>query len=422
MSVRILIGDCRDRLRELPDESVQCVVCSPPYFGLRDYKTGAWVGGDPNCEHRPANLRKARRAGRSMLAGSEATNATQLRYAARAACGRCGATRIDQQIGHEESPQAFVAALVEVFREVRRVLRSDGTVWLNLGDSYCSRPNGSIGKESSLEGAFTGHTEFRRVHALRKPGVPVGLKHKDLMGIPWRVALALQDDGWWLRRDIIWHKTNGMPESVDDRCTTAHEYLFHLAKSERYYYDADAIAEATQPDTSARADRGRSPDHKNADGGPGCQTIAVASPSAGRTRRNSFARSTKGSAGDHGQKAQHRPARDDVAYEGRRNKRSVWSLPTAAFADAHFATYPPALVEPCILAGCPRGGVVLDPFGGAGTTGLVAARLGRDCILIELNPENAAMADRRLRAGLAQVEGSPAPAGGAGPLFDVEAA
>jgi DNA modification methylase len=422
MTVRILTGDCRDVLRTLPDESVHLALTSPPYYGLRDYKTAVWSGGDPECQHRPANLRGARDEARPLLAGSLATNAAQLINVAKAPCGLCGATRVDDQVGLEATPAAYVAALVEVFREVRRILRPDGVCLLNLGDSYCSRPNGSIGKESHLEGAYTSHSEFRRAHALRKPGVPQGFKHKDLIGIPWRVALALQDDGWWLRRDIIWHKTNGMPESVHDRCTTAHEYLFHLTKSEAYFWDAGAIAEAVRDETPSRAARGRSGDHKNADGGPGRQTIATVAPSAGGSRRNSFARATKASEGVHGQKAQHRPSRQAVAYEGTRNRRSVWSGPTAAYSEAHFAVMPTWMAETCVLAGCPRGGVVLDPFGGAGTTALAAERLGRDSILIELNEGFAAMADCRIRAALGQVEGECRVDPSDLPLFGEEAA
>jgi len=309
MTVRILQGDCRDVLKTLEDQSVHCVVTSPPYFGLRDY-------GVPG------------------------------------------------QIGLEDSPQAFVAALVALFADVRRVLRNDGTCWLNIGDSYA----GSWGAQSRPQGV-TGQMADRSVISARQIrahprfegktgtiGKEWGLKPKDLCGIPWRVALALQDAGWWLRQDIIWSKPNPMPESVRDRCTKAHEYIFLLAKSERYYFDAKAISEdaETGPHT------------------PSNRALAPGKTDSGYLEDREW------------------------ASDGKRNKRSVWTVTTKAFSEAHFATFPPDLIEPCILAGCPEGGTVLDPFGGAGTTGLVADRHHRDAILIELNPEYAAMAKRRI--------------------------
>ena len=294
MTVTILKGDCRQVLATLPDESVHCVVTSPPYFGLRDY-------------------------------------------------GVAG------QIGLEASPDAFVDELVAVFAEARRVLRPDGTLWLNLGDSYANN------------GKWGGHTGGKHVKALHCSPIGrnkryTGFKPKDLIGIPWLVAFALRADGWYLRRDIIWHKLNPMPESVRDRPSTAHEYLFLLTKELTYYYDADAILEPVSPNTHARLSQVGS---ARANGGS-------------KTNGNIL----------------------PVTY---RNKRSVWPTATEAFSEAHFATFPPALIEPCILAGCPAGGTVLDPFGGAGTTGMVADRLGRNAILIELNPEYADMAERRIR-------------------------
>lgn len=298
MTVRILIGDCRERLRELPDASVHCCVTSPPYFGLRDYG-------------------------------------------------------VDGQIGLEDTPDAFVAELVAVFREVRRVLRDDGTLWCNLGDSYAATTKGAggVGKQHSNAGSVMGDRSWR---------IPVGLKSKDLIGIPWRVAFALQADGWWLRQDIIWHKPNPMPESVTDRCTKSHEYIFLLTKSATYHYDAAAIAEAANTDIQER---------KRANG--------VGSEAQGK-------RSGTGN------------LTANCGVSETRNRRSVWTVATQPFSEAHFATFPPALIEPCILAGCPVGGTVLDPFGGAGTTGLVADRLGRNAILIELNPAYAAMAKSRV--------------------------
>lgn len=327
---QILIGDCLDLLRQMPDTSAHCCITSPPYYFLRDYG-------------------------------------------------------VDGQIGLEESPVEFVARLVEVFREVRRVLRDDGTCWVNMGDSY------------RLD--------------------------KQLTGMPWRLALALQDDGWYLRQDIIWHKPNPMPESTRDRCTKAHEYLFLLSKSRRYYFDAEAIREQANLTGKGNANGfrgGAYPDGATFDNGEGGKRTQVGNSmpvpkgwdtstgegghgsyhrdgAARGSKRNSFARESKYTAGEHGQKAQHRPGREDIEYSQTRNKRSVWTVATQGFKGAHFATYPPELIRPCVLAGSPRGGLVLDPFGGAGTTGLVAMQEGRRSIMCELNPEYAEMARARLR-------------------------
>lgn len=294
MTVDIRIGDCRDLLPAMPDESVHCVVTSPPYFGLRDY-------------------------------------------------GVAG------QIGLEPTPDAFVAEMVEVFGEVRRVLRSDGTLWLNLGDSYANdgKWGGSSGGKhvSALHGAS----------GIGRGKTVTGLKPKDLIGIPWRVAFALRADGWTLRSEIIWAKPNPMPESVTDRPTSAHEKIFLFAKSARYFYDAEAVRE----------------------------------PDGGRPRGNGFVRDCRLSYEGRGDPEQWEPGRG-------RNLRNVWTVATQPFGEAHFATFPPALIEPCIKAGCPVGGTVLDPFGGAGTTGLVADRLGRHAILLELNPAYAEIARRRI--------------------------
>jgi DNA modification methylase len=357
VSVRILQGDCRAVLRTLPDESVHCVVTSPPYFGLRDY-------------------------------------------------GVAG------QIGLEPTPDEFVDALVDVFREVRRVLRADGTVWLNLGDSY-NAYNGGAGPSSSLsKGAQTeARPKLESGYGLRFKG----LKPKDLIGIPWRVAFALQADGWYLRQDIIWAKPNPMPESVRDRCTKSHEYLFLLAKSERYYYDAEAISEPVTDTTIERVSQPTLRDQAGSDRVPGktngpMKAVVRKDQTGhnGRAIQSGFA-----SQASHGGiiKRSGNKARKDatergcpesgvagsVPWEGTtRNKRSVWIVTTKPFSGAHFATFPPDLIEPCVLAGCPAGGTVLDPFGGAGTTGLVADRHGRNAVLIELNPAYAEMARKRI--------------------------
>ncbi len=347
---QILVGDCLELLRAMPDESVHCCITSPPYFGLRDY-------------------------------------------------GMAG------QIGLEQTPAEFVSRLVEVFREVRRVLRDDGTLWVNMGDSYASggRGGGGTFMAERGDGAWKGRSE-----ASGWRSAPQGLKHKDLVGIPWRLAFALQDDGWYLRQDIIWHKPNPMPESVRDRCTKAHEYLFLLSKSPRYYFDREAIAEPLAPASVARLAQPGWEDQQGSARVPGKANGAMKAVGGSRSRRYSFARETKSTAGTHGQKAQHRPDRPDIDYSATRNKRSVWSVPTGGFRGAHFATFPPDLIRPCVLAGAPRDGLILDPFGGAGTTGLVAMQEGRRSVLLELNPEYAAIARTRLAAawleGAAQMD------------------
>jgi DNA modification methylase len=239
------------------------------------------------------------------------------------------------------------------------VLRKDGTLWLNLGDSYAT----GAGKVGDHPGGGSQGDNWQGAMTSPNRMPQPGLKPKDLCGIPWRVAFALQADGWWLRQDIIWAKPNPMPESITDRCTKAHEYLFLLSKSARYYYDAEAIAEeALQP-------------------------IGAIKPIIGsKIDANGF--TTNGHGSSSLGSNQGKPTR---------NKRSVWEIATAPFSEAHFATFPPALIEPCIKAGCPANGTILDPFGGAGTTGLVADRLGRNAILIELSPQYATMAERRLR-------------------------
>ena len=549
MTTRILIGDVRAKLAELPDESVHCVVTSPPYFGLRDYGTASWEGGDPACDHVEKNARNdvsaedlARRAAQSSAGTGDGSKVKPMQF--KGACNKCGAIRADKQIGLEDTPAAFVAVMVEVFREVRRVLRNDGTLWLNLGDSYasawaCNRRS-EIGSGSMEKGK----------RADRPNRLTGGLKEKDLIGIPWRVAFALQqpytapvcvkteidrawlaalmdgegcigirrfdsyreekqqvyqdgfvvyttvtnndvplldrcieitgygraalkqaaentdsrgivsrrdsfgwrldgnkavdvikaaypyliakrkqaciaytldqlnktghgsravpieiqekkrllwdlikrcnqreavdlpgwieepkqtvEPGWYLRSEIIWHKPNPMPESVTDRPTKSHEQIFLLTKSARYHYDATAIAEAFADERM---------------GNPGTYKWKQGEGGVAGGGANSLHKGDGTVAGW-----------NTDGSKTTRNRRSVWTVATQPFSEAHFATFPPALIEPCILAGCPKGGTVLDPFGGAGTTGLVADRHGRDAILIELNPEYAAIAERRIAA------------------------
>ena len=267
--------------------------------------------------------------------------------------------------------------MVELFREVRRVLRDDGTLWLNLGDSYQNAKGQS--------GGFDPKQPARRHLRAARPqdkAIP-DLKPKDLIGIPWRVAFALQADGWYLRQDIIWSKPNPMPESVQDRCTKAHEYIFMLSKSARYFYDIEAVKEpSTYPDDDRKARASES--HKRMPDA----TIAGIRPRSDKQRGHGRRHAGFNDRWDAMERAEK--------CTGMRNKRSVWEVATQPFSEAHFATFPPALIEPCIKAGCPAGGTVLDPFGGAGTTGLVADRLQRNAILIELNPAYAEMARKRL--------------------------
>lgn len=320
----------------LKDKSVQCVVTSPPYYGLRDYGTAKWEGGDSRCDHHHYLGGHGEKS--KMQIGSMGTQTYQYKNI----CGKCGAHRIDNQIGLEQSPEEYVANLVSVFREVWRVLRDDGTVWLNLGDSYATSQSGNktwgngVGTNKHYENGDIG---------LPKRYIPIGIKAKDLIGIPWRVALALQADGWYLRSDIIWHKPNPMPESVTDRPTKSHEYMFLLTKSAQYYYDHEAVKEPSKQPEDNRGERGnrkRFPTDKIAGiRGPGIYPMA--------------------------------------------NKRTVWTIPTSPYKGAHFATFPPALVEPCIKAGSKEGDVILDPFAGSGTTLLVARNLGRSAIGLDLS-------------------------------------
>ncbi len=350
-SFQIIEGDALEQLRELPAESVHCCVTSPPYWGLRDYGTATWEGGDAGCDHKQET--RHQKQGVSSQRKGRANAEEQRNENFRSLCPNCGATRTDSQLGLEPTPELYVANMVEVLREVRRVLRDDGTVWLNLGDSY----NG-VGRGDKANG-------LQVAARATKQRTVTGLKSKDLVGIPWRVAFALQADGWYLRSDIIWSKPNPMPESVTDRPTKAHEYIFLLSKSGRYWYDADAIAEplSTAPNAQARGPKDTPNRGPRDAGNSGLQGTAMG------IRNGTVAT---------------------------RNKRTVWTVTTKPYSEAHFATFPPKLIEPCVLAGCPEGGTVLDPFAGSGTTGMVALRAGRRFIGIELNPEYCEMARCRI--------------------------
>ena len=315
---RIICGDNCEVMRTMPSESIDCCVTSPPYWGLRDYGH-------------------------------------------------------DGQIGLESTPEAYVARMVEVFSEVKRLLKDDGTLWLNLGDSYARQAGSDKTKEadSGIKTGRTGRAKMLFKEGANKP--PEGLKAKDLVGIPWRVAFALQADGWYLRQDIIWHKPNPMPESVTDRCTKSHEYVFLMSKSDRYYYDFDAMQEPAAEASKARMKRGVSDSHKNINGAPGQTAHSMSKP----RKRGSI-----------------------TAVPETRNRRSVWTITTKPYSGAHFAVMPADLVRPCIMAGCREGGVVLDPFSGSGTTAMVARDLNCRYVGIELNPEYVEISLKRLEQGV----------------------
>ena len=432
--VTVLYGDAWALTATLEPTSIDCIITSPPYWGLRDYGTGTWEGGDPTCDH----AERAIRAGRGLAewgavhgysGGHKVGRVPEIQY--RGECGKCGALRRDRQFGLEATPQEYVAKLVDLFRRLRPALKEAGTVWLNLGDSYCGNGGGVTGGRGALDPASDPYKKWLRDWGSLKP--------KDLVGIPWAVAFALRDDGWYLRSDIIWAKPNPMPESVTDRPTKAHEYVFLLAKSERYFFDQEAIRTPCLPTSVQRcaphrADTGLS-DRMGAFKRPGGNPNTL--------------------------------AKENLAPEAGRNIRTVWEISTQPYPEAHFATFPAKLVEPCVMAGtsergvCPecgkpwerivevsggaigrswhdhdddlqvgqraenaaKGGhgytrrstgwrptcscgvdpipaTVLDPFLGSGTTAEVARRLGRDCIGFELNEAYRPLIDKRLAQGV----------------------
>jgi DNA modification methylase len=430
-------GDALTVLKTLPDESVQCCVTSPPYWGLRDYGTATWEGGDAGCDHKPQPDGGPKQLTNVGGSGHPWKGTV---------CPKCGARRIDAQFGLEESPEAYVANMVEVFREVKRVLRRDGTLFLNVGDSYAGSGNGSHDYREAGASISKNDAKYRG----QKPGLPRGLKPKDLVGIPWMLAFALRADGWWLRSDIIWAKPNPMPESVTDRPTKSHEYVFLLTKAATYYWDAEAVKETTVTKPQRRFVSSLIGGYRDV-------------PGQGR------------------QNGKGVPPRDESQQDySSRNLRSVWTIATQPFKGAHFATFPQKLAETCIKAGTSERGaclkcggpwervvertkppadvytgtvkpdsiapvshpelgkagmgqklqnwynehpvetlgwrptcscgetdtrpcLVLDPFSGAGTTGLVATKLGRDYIGIELNPAYNAMAKGRIENMLVTV-------------------
>ncbi|MDD3040436.1 site-specific DNA-methyltransferase [Bacteroides sp.] len=300
MTWQLYQGDALKIIKDLVSESIHCCVTSPPYWGLRDYG-------------------------------------------------------VEGQLGLEPTPEEYVSKVVEVFREVKRVLRKDGTLWLNLGDSYAKEGLSGMGDPTIGERNLGGMEPIKKK-------IPQGLKPKDLVGIPWRVAFALQSDGWYLRSDIIWSKPNPMPESVIDRPSKSHEYIFLLSKSNRYYYDYKSIKEPVTESSIKRLAQTTLADQRGSSRVP-CKT-------------NGNMKAVGG-----------------IEY---RNKRTVWNIPTSRFSEAHFATFPTELVKPCILAGCPVGGTALDPYAGSGTTLFVAEQLERNSVGIELKPEYCSLINRRM--------------------------
>lgn len=329
---KIYNENCLTGLKNIPDNSIDCCVTSPPYFGLRDYGT-------------------------------------------------------DEQIGLEETPEIFVLKLVGVFNEVKRVLKPNGTLWLNMGDTYAGG-GGASGHTSETKNLGATTSEYG---AVKSGGKKYGLKQKDLIGIPWMVAFALRANGWYLRQDIIWHKPNPMPESVTDRCTKSHEYIFLMSKSPKYYYDIDAIRTPVK-DSAVQRMMQQIEDQKGSERVPGKTNGTMKAVGPGikaYSHRGTGDKKLTGHSGNF-------DSDGNLIGDGMANKKSVWTVTTKPFSEAHFATFPQDLIVDCIKAGCPEGGIVLDPFMGAGTTALVARKLNRNYIGFELNPEYLKIAERRL--------------------------
>lgn len=364
---KIIQGNCIEILKTLQDESVDMCVTSPPYYGLRDYGTGKWVGGNPNCPHK--RLTKISEKTITGHAQDELKgNVGDSIY--KTVCPLCGAVRVDEQIGLEETPEEYIEKLVDVFHEVKRVLKDDGTLWVNIGDSYWG-----IGGYGSY-------------------------KNKDLIGIPWMLAFALRADGWYLRQDIIWHKPNPMPESVKDRCTKSHEYIFLLSKSKKYYFDYEAIQEEAKQESLDRYNymffQGKEQEDFRPNGASNTMGMKKPQMKHKNIQYNGQKNNTMHERRASGEK--------DIEYMVR-NKRDVWSVTTKPVKEAHFATFPEKLIEPAILAGSRVGGVVLDPFFGSGTTGIVANRFNRSYIGIELNEKYIDIAERRCKGKQITLEG-----------------
>lgn len=372
---QIYCGNAPDILRQLPDELVQCVVTSPPYWGLRDYGLKPIIWDDHNgCEHEWHDGPKCHDDGQhkgTKYGARGIRKKTRERTMAGRFCIHCNAWR--GSLGHEPTIKLYISHLVQIFQEIRRILKKDGTVWLNLGDSYATHNakgphGGQFGKpiKKGFDDIFRKDIKAGARHE--------GLKEKDICMIPARLALALQADGWWLRSDIIWAKPNPMPESVTDRPTKAHEYIFLLTKNQKYYYDSEAIREDSIDDKSYTEKKPRNPGKiHNYD--PKNYGMSIGKDNKLTITGKSYPK---------------------------RNKRSVWTISTYPYPKAHFATFPEALVEPCILAGSRKGDIILDPFYGSGTVGVVAAKAGRKFIGIDLKPEYCDMAIKRIKENTRQ--------------------
>lgn len=338
---KILQGDCLKVLKTLPTESIDCCITSPPYWALRDYG-------------------------------------------------------VEGQLGMEKTPEEFIGKLTDIFREVRRVLKKEGTLWLNLGDSYLGGGFGVTSDDAPITGKQATNRGTENIETRKKLGAlkrkHETIKQKDMVGIPWMAAFALRADGWYLRQDIIWAKPNPMPESVTDRCTKSHEYIFLMSKSKQYYFDNEAIKEKSAESTLPRMLRGVSEDHKNVNGAPGQTPHSMNKP-----RKNYTKEMAGGGTSMLNHNGYFKADGSPIGVLGMRNKRDVWTVMTSPFPEAHFATYPEGLIAPMIKAGCPENGIVLDPFMGVGTTGLVAQKLVRNYIGIELNPEYIKIAEERLK-------------------------
>ena len=477
MKDTILFGDCRETLKNLTNSSVRTCVTSPPYYGLRDYGTATWIGGDPNCNHRrdtkvnPETCNTGHKNHDDMSGVGDAIYKT--------VCPKCGAIRQDDQLGLEESPEEYIESLVSVFREVRNALTDDGTLWVNLGDSYYNyRSDGNYPKQtvSKTRQDLPQSTPVRG-NKLK------GLKSKDLIGIPWMFAFAMRADGWYLRQDIIWHKPNPMPESVKDRCTKAHEYIFLFSKNKNYFYDNEAIKEPAK-DWGTR-DRTNGKYHNPGSGLAPHSGLTKSYPTKNKRSVWLAEEKSHGKYGSQENEAKHRQGihanrgdnliavrtklptqqefvefirsktkakilaehtdipltkiehwfrfddsgfaypsiedwkkvreyiddyevmdegltyyelkTDEVVVSNTKNKRSVWSVTVKPYKEAHFATYPPDLIEPCILAGSEEGDTVLDPFMGAGTTAAVAKSLNRYYVGCELNEDYGNLIKKRVQ-------------------------
>jgi DNA modification methylase len=357
---KIEFGDCREIMKRWIDEGVKINTCitSPPYYGLRDYGTAKWEGGDINCDHKDARSR-----GDDIKDNDKQGTNVGSRPNKKFMC-ECGATRKDLQIGLEQTPKEYIENMVDVFNHVKELLADDGTLWVNIGDSYsshkdCKSIGQTLAKGTNRENAHVmdlGKSRVRDTKMLKSQG----LKNKDLIGIPWMLAFALREAGWYLRQDIIWHKPNPMPESVKDRCTKAHEYIFLLTKKPQYYFNNEAIKVPSKQDWGSR----------NRDNGKYHNEGSGLQPHQGLTKSYSMA-----------------------------NKRSVWSVSTKPYKGAHFATFPKELIDPCILAGSKKGDIVFDPFMGSGTTAQVALQHGRQYLGCELNKEYEKLQQERIGNG-----------------------